>query len=89
MHERHLPLQHEDARTQQHNTHAHSPSSKPKTTTKQRNQNNHRHEFPQWRPQDLSRVFPTLEEAGLDLLRAMLEYDPAKRISVRGGGWGG
>jgi hypothetical protein len=35
-------------------------------------------------------VFPTLEEAGLDLLKAMLEYDPARRISVsaarRGGG---
>ena len=41
-----------------------------------------RHEFPQWRPQDLSRVFPSLEESGLELLRAMLQYDPARRISV-------
>jgi hypothetical protein len=41
-----------------------------------------RHEYPQWRPQDLSRVFPTLEESGLELLRAMLQYDPARRISV-------
>lgn len=41
-----------------------------------------RHEYPQWRPQDLSRVFPSLEESGLELLRAMLQYDPARRISV-------
>jgi len=41
------------------------------------------HDFPQWRPQDLSRVFQTLEEAGLDLLKKMLEYDPAKRISAK------
>lgn len=41
-----------------------------------------RHEYPQWRPQDLSRVFPTLEESGLELLRDMLQYDPARRISV-------
>lgn len=27
-------------------------------------------------------MFPTLEEAGLELLRAMLQYDPARRISV-------
>jgi hypothetical protein len=27
-------------------------------------------------------VFPTLEESGLELLRAMLQYDPARRISV-------
>jgi hypothetical protein len=41
-----------------------------------------RHEYPQWRAQDLSRVFPSLEESGLELLRAMLQYDPARRISV-------
>jgi hypothetical protein len=41
-----------------------------------------RHEYPQWRPQDLSRVFPSLEESGLELLRSMLQYDPARRISV-------
>jgi hypothetical protein len=40
--------------------------------------------MPQWRPQDLSRLFPTLEEAGIDLMRQMLAYDPAKRISVGG-----
>lgn len=43
-----------------------------------------RHECPQWRPQDLSRVFPTLEEAGIDLLKSMLEYDPARRVTVSG-----
>lgn len=43
-----------------------------------------RHEFPQWRPQDLTRAFPSLEESGLELLRAMLQYDPARRISVSG-----
>lgn len=41
------------------------------------------HEFPQWRPQDLARVFPTLEEDGLDLLRRMLQYDPSRRISAK------
>jgi cyclin-dependent kinase len=41
------------------------------------------HEFPQWRPQDLARVFPTLEEDGLDLLRRMLQYDPARRVSAK------
>lgn len=27
-------------------------------------------------------MFPSLEESGLELLRAMLQYDPARRISV-------
>jgi hypothetical protein len=41
-----------------------------------------RHEFPQWHPQDLSRIFPTLQPEGVDLLKKMIEFDPAKRISV-------
>eukprot|EP00878_Enallax_costatus_P019346 GHUV01020409.1.p1 GENE.GHUV01020409.1~~GHUV01020409.1.p1 ORF type:complete len:221 (+),score=57.58 GHUV01020409.1:854-1516(+) len=41
------------------------------------------HEYPNWRAQDLSRVFPSLEESGLELLRAMLQYDPARRISAK------
>uniref|UniRef100_A0A7S3VUG5 cyclin-dependent kinase n=1 Tax=Dunaliella tertiolecta TaxID=3047 RepID=A0A7S3VUG5_DUNTE len=41
------------------------------------------HEFPQWHPQDLSRIFPTLEPEGVDLLKRMIEYDPAKRISAK------
>lgn len=41
------------------------------------------HEFPQWTHQDLSKVFPTLEQPGLDLLKCMLIYDPVKRISAK------
>jgi hypothetical protein len=47
-----------------------------------------RHEWPQWAAQDLTRIFPMLEPEGIDLLRRMLDYDPAKRISVRGAGTG-
>jgi len=52
------------------------------------------HEFPQWHPQDLHKVFPKLCPAGIDLMQKMFEYDPAKRITVGGcrglvgeGGW--
>ena len=38
------------------------------------------HEFPQWKPQDLSKVIPQLDSHGIDLLQKMLVYDPAKRI---------
>ena len=38
------------------------------------------HEFPQWKPQDLSKVIPPLDSHGIDLLQKMLVYDPAKRI---------
>lgn len=41
-----------------------------------------RHEWPQWLPQDLTKIFPTLEPSGIDLMKRMMEYDPAKRISV-------
>ena len=41
------------------------------------------HEFPRWAPQDLSKVFPGLEPSGVDLMRKMCEYDPARRISAR------
>ena len=40
------------------------------------------HEFPNWQPQDLQKVFPTLHPDGVDLMRQMFIYDPAKRISV-------
>ena len=43
------------------------------------------HEFPQWAPQDLSLMFPTLDAAGLDFMAAMFIYDPAKRLTVRPG----
>ena len=42
----------------------------------------HRHEWPQWTPQDLSRIMPQLEPEGIDLLKKMLDYDPIRRISV-------
>lgn len=40
------------------------------------------HEFPQWKPQRLDKVFPTLEPEGVDLMQQMFIYDPAQRISV-------
>jgi len=39
--------------------------------------------FPQWAAQDLSRHVPVLDEDGLDLLKLMLTYDTAKRISAK------
>jgi serine/threonine protein kinase len=47
------------------------------------------HEFPQWHAQDLRKVFAKLDDVGIDLLEKMFEYDPAKRITVRVGGWVG
>ncbi|KAK1259419.1 Cyclin-dependent kinase B2-2 [Acorus gramineus] len=41
------------------------------------------HEFPQWNPQDLSRVVPSLDAEGVDLLSKMLQYEPSKRISAK------
>jgi cyclin-dependent kinase len=38
------------------------------------------HEFPQWKPQDLKKIVPQLDDNGIDLLQQMLEFDPAKRI---------
>eukprot|EP00043_Microstomoeca_roanoka_P008298 m.80019 g.80019 ORF g.80019 m.80019 type:complete len:218 (+) comp14188_c0_seq6:215-868(+) len=38
--------------------------------------------FPSWRPRDLSTVVPGLDPVGLDLLRRMLIYLPAGRISA-------
>ena len=40
------------------------------------------HEFPQWRAQDLNKVFPRLCPAGVDLMTRMFDYDPAKRITA-------
>lgn len=40
------------------------------------------HEFPQWKPQPLEKVFVTLEPAGIDLMKSMFAYDPAERITV-------
>ncbi|KAG7087351.1 hypothetical protein E1B28_013326 [Marasmius oreades] len=39
--------------------------------------------FPQWSRQELSKIVPTLDEAGLDMLKKTLTYDSAKRISAK------
>lgn len=39
--------------------------------------------FPQWSKQDVAKVVPTLDEAGLDFLKRTLTYDSAKRISAK------
>jgi cyclin-dependent kinase 2 len=39
--------------------------------------------FPKWRAQDLGAVVPALGPDGLDLLRRLLEYVPAHRISAK------
>ncbi|EXJ89184.1 CMGC/CDK/CDC2 protein kinase [Capronia epimyces CBS 606.96] len=39
--------------------------------------------FPKWRREPTSKLVPSLEPAGLELLEAMLEYDPAHRISAK------
>jgi cyclin-dependent kinase len=41
------------------------------------------HEYPQWKPSTLSSAVPNLDEAGVDLLSKMLQYEPAKRISAK------
>ncbi|KAJ2933160.1 hypothetical protein H1R20_g3885, partial [Candolleomyces eurysporus] len=39
--------------------------------------------FPQWSKQELAKIVPTLDEAGLDMLKRTLTYDSAKRISAK------
>ncbi|KAI9666021.1 MAG: Cyclin-dependent kinase catalytic subunit [Bathelium mastoideum] len=39
--------------------------------------------FPKWQRNDLQTVVPGLDEDGLDLLDALLVYDPANRISAK------
>ncbi|KAL3460980.1 kinase-like domain-containing protein [Aspergillus heterothallicus] len=39
--------------------------------------------FPRWRREESHNLVPGLEEDGLDLLEALLEYDPARRISAK------
>lgn len=39
--------------------------------------------FPKWRAQSLARLVTNLEEKGQDLLKQMVCYDPAKRISSK------
>ncbi|ORX73871.1 Pkinase-domain-containing protein [Linderina pennispora] len=39
--------------------------------------------FPRWQPQDLQAKLPKLDAVGIDLLKRMLTYDPAYRISAK------
>ncbi|KAK0238958.1 kinase-like domain-containing protein [Armillaria borealis] len=39
--------------------------------------------FPRWSVQDVSRVVPDLDPAGIDMLKRLLSYDSAKRISAK------
>jgi serine/threonine protein kinase len=39
--------------------------------------------FPHWPPMLWSRICPQLDEHGVDLMRSMLCYDPARRITAR------
>lgn len=41
------------------------------------------HEYPQWRPTDFNKIFPTLEPAGIELMKQMLAFDPSLRISAK------
>lgn len=39
--------------------------------------------FPKWRREPTSKLVPSVDEVGLDLLDALLEYDPSRRISAK------
>ncbi|KAL2855195.1 kinase-like domain-containing protein [Aspergillus pseudodeflectus] len=39
--------------------------------------------FPRWKREESHNLVPGLDEDGLDLLEALLEYDPARRISAK------
>jgi len=39
--------------------------------------------FPQWSRQDIAKILPMLDDAGLDMLKRTLTYDAAKRISAK------
>ncbi len=40
------------------------------------------HEFPNWKAQEMTRAFPSLDQAGIELMKGMFVYDPVKRMSV-------
>lgn len=39
--------------------------------------------FPKWKAADIRELQTGLDDEGLDLLYALLEYDPARRISAK------
>ena len=41
------------------------------------------HAFPQWKPQELSKFYPELDTQGIDLMKKMLRYAPADRITAK------
>lgn len=41
------------------------------------------HEFPNWKPQEMTRAFSTLEPAGIELMKGMFVYDPKHRMSAK------
>ena len=41
------------------------------------------HEFPNWKAQEMTRAFPSLDQAGIELMKGMFVYNPVKRMSVR------
>ncbi|KAM7521349.1 hypothetical protein LguiB_020311 [Lonicera macranthoides] len=41
------------------------------------------HEYPQWKPRQMSLAVLNLDDDGLDLLSKMLRYEPSKRISAK------
>jgi serine/threonine protein kinase len=43
----------------------------------------YKHNFPQWKPKDLSKLCSSIDNEGIDLLKKMLTYDPLKRITAR------
>lgn len=40
-------------------------------------------QFPQWKAKEWKAICPNLDDAGLDLLKSLLQYAPHKRISAR------
>lgn len=41
------------------------------------------HDFPNWKPKELSKCLNYLEPSGIDLIKHLLNYDPSERISSR------
>ena len=44
---------------------------------------NFKKSFPKWAPQPLNQISTNLDSNGIDLLKAMIQLDPSKRISAR------
>ena len=43
----------------------------------------YKYTFPQWKPKNLSEMFPDFDKDGLDLMCKFLQMDPDKRITIR------